>query len=817
MKKIDKNYIILTILPLFFVFVIIPKGSMFGSYVDWLPQHITFPEYFRNLFYETKDLFPDFALALGSGQNIYNFSYYGFLNPLLLPSYLLPFVNMKDYIIGLNIILYISTALLSYKWLKKHFSDNISLVLSVLLICASPILFHFHRHFMFVSYFPFLIIGLIGVEEYFEKNKKFKLVLSTFLIIMVSYFYSVPSILVFILCGVYNYLKTNKKITIKTFIKDGFFFVIPILIGISLSGILLFPTAATLFGSRGSSGNSLTMIDMIKPNFDMSLLFYDAYGVGLGALAFISLIYNLYQKNKEKLFLTISILVCLLFPFISYILNGFLYIRGKVFIPFIPLFILLIGFLLNDIINKKINYKLPLTIVIMFSFLRFNMSVIYFDIMITLLILFLIKKYGKKEKRLLVLLIIPIVSLYVVNIFDDYVEKDYYKKIIEPEKEIKKILEKEKGMVRFSHLNDNLHSVNKIYTNNYYKDSIYSSLYNPLYKDFYVKVFNNAFSHRNKLVISQNNNLLYRMFMGNKYIYSDTDESGYEKISDKIYQNDDVLPIFYTNDKIVNEKEFDNLKYPDSVLTLLNNTIIKNKETTGEISNLENIGFSNVEIEKKNIKIGNKDNVYNIKADKKNKLTMKLAEKLNNKVLLIDFELGKEWNCKKGDASIKINGVVNTHTCQQWLYKNNNRIFHYVIADKNLKELKLEFTKGNYNIKNINVYSLDYSELRNVNKSKGLVELEKLEKDKIYLKTDVTKDSYLVTSIPYDKGFIIKDNGKKVKYEVVNKAFVGLKLNKGKHNIVIEYKAPLKDVGILFSIMGLISIVKLYFLDKKRK
>ena len=51
-------------------------GNIFGAKVDWSSQHSVFPEYFRQQFYRTGQFFPEFALNIGGGQNIYNFSYY---------------------------------------------------------------------------------------------------------------------------------------------------------------------------------------------------------------------------------------------------------------------------------------------------------------------------------------------------------------------------------------------------------------------------------------------------------------------------------------------------------------------------------------------------------------------------------------------------------------------------------------------------------------------------------------------------------------------------------------------------------------------
>ena len=106
-KKIDKNYFLIFFFCLFLCFLIVPGGCLFGSNVDWVSQHIVYPDYFRKLFYKTGNLFPNFALSLGAGQNIYNFSYYGLFSPYILLSYLFPFVKMSIYLICLKLILII--------------------------------------------------------------------------------------------------------------------------------------------------------------------------------------------------------------------------------------------------------------------------------------------------------------------------------------------------------------------------------------------------------------------------------------------------------------------------------------------------------------------------------------------------------------------------------------------------------------------------------------------------------------------------------------------------------------------------------------
>ena len=81
------------------IILLITRGRfLYGSTVDWDNQHSVLPEYFRSRFYETGNLLPEFAPHIGGGQNIFHFSYYGFLSPVMLLSWLLPGVAMTDYV-----------------------------------------------------------------------------------------------------------------------------------------------------------------------------------------------------------------------------------------------------------------------------------------------------------------------------------------------------------------------------------------------------------------------------------------------------------------------------------------------------------------------------------------------------------------------------------------------------------------------------------------------------------------------------------------------------------------------------------------------
>ena len=99
MKKINKDLlynIILVLIAVVLVLLTVRSTFIYGSNVDWLRQHVAFPDYFRNLFYETHNLFPNFGFHLGGGQNIFYFAYYGLYSPIVLLSYLFPSIQTRS-------------------------------------------------------------------------------------------------------------------------------------------------------------------------------------------------------------------------------------------------------------------------------------------------------------------------------------------------------------------------------------------------------------------------------------------------------------------------------------------------------------------------------------------------------------------------------------------------------------------------------------------------------------------------------------------------------------------------------------------------
>ncbi len=824
-NKVDIiNKIILIIFFLMVVFILTRFKFLYGSELDWETQHWTFAEYFRSLFYKTFNLFPSFAFNLGAGENIYNFSYYGFLNPIILVSYFLPFINMVNYVMLSSILGVIVSVLLFYKWMKnKGYSSFITFLCSFIFLLSGPLILHSHRHIMFVNYMPFLMMGLMSIDNYFKNGVRWHLILSVFLIIMTSYYFSIPSLMVLVIYGIYEWLK-QKKVTVKDFFKDGFKFLIPIIIGIILASIILFPTFYTLFVGRSSNTISIQYKELLMPSIHLDYLLYGSYSMGFTAISVIAVIYGFLSKKRENIFLSVIISLICLFPVFGYILNGFLYINAKVFIPFGPLVVYLIGVFLKDLLEDKVKIKELIILVSVVSLLvyisgynKFNDYLIDVLIVILMILLYHFKKF--KWGLFASILITSIIMMFSLNLNDGLMSIENYNYIFNDK--IDKLYQSidDDNIYRSSNLVDTLVTSNKTYEN-YYGTSTYSSGYNSYYKEFFTDTFGNPISHRNHLILSQINNPLWDSYMGIKYVVNDK-EMEYKNVLTlgdyTLYQNEVVYPLGYARDKVMSKKEFDSLKYPYNIEALMKYTIIDEdtpktdfKSTIKEIKlDLNNIND--------NISYDLEDGHYKFKLKKDISFNIPIDEDLTDKVLLIRFNMNYEESCKNGDTVITINDVKNTLTCRSWKYKNSNKTFDYEIL--NASDLEINIKKGRYDISDITTYVFDYKELKDIvndldafkfnkNKTKG---------DKIEGTINVKNDGYFSLSIPYDKGFKIYVDNKKVDYKLVNEAFIGFKINKGEHNIKIIYQAPFKNISLILSSVGLLLFIGVIVIDKRGK
>ena len=775
---------IIFIITFIIIYLLLTKNnSLFASNIDFKYQHYLIPEYFRTLFFSTHDPFPDFAFNLGSGQNIYYLSYYGLYNPYILISYLFPHVKMITYLITVNCLIIIISTILFYYFLRKHHhSEKISFITTFLFLTSGPLIFHAKRHIMFINYFPFLISGLFAIDQFFDKNKSSLLILSTTLIILSSYYFSIPSLIVLYLYYIYKYIQKEKNITIKKLLKKTSHIIPPFLISIMISALLLLPTVYTLLNGRASSLKKINLLNLFTPSITTSLL-YSPYSIGLTLISLITLIYFALKGKKETKYLSITCLSITIFPIFNYLLNGTLYINAKSLIPFIPLILILVANFLN-IILKNHNQKK-------------QAFIITYLILSSLSICLYTNSKDKLMKK------------------SDINDKEYQT----VNKLITEITKKDKDIYRINtNLNDPKY-INKIENINVRKSTIYSSTSNQNYTSTYNQILNNPIPNRNKFMIDSSSNLLSQIILGEKYIITKQKLTlGYKLIKTEnninLYENINFLPIGYATNQTISTQEFKKLNYPNDTIKLITNIVINNKEKKN-ISTLNEQKINYTILEKKNLNITKEKQRIKINAKNNAHLKIKLNSNMSNKLLFLSFHHQKPSNT---DLSITINGIQNKLTSKKWKYFNNNTTFHYTIENTNILDIQL--TKGTYVLDKFNTYILDYDTIKNTNNNIDTFKINKnsTKGDKIEGKVNVTKNkSYFTLSIPYDKGFQIQLDNKKINYQKSGANFITFPISKGMHKIKITYEAPFKKISLIISSIGIFLFGITTYKERKQK
>lgn len=828
-------YLLLTGLTLFFCRIFVGRYGIFGAKVDWLSQHSVLPDYFRQQFYATGKLFPEFAANLGGGQNIYHFAYYGLYSPLILPSYLLPFVKMSDYIMAVSITGLTASVLLFYYWLKSRKTDTgTAFILSLMFLLAGPMIGQYSGQIMFVDYMPFLCLALIGVDRYFEQEKSGLFTVSVFLMIMTSFYFSIGGMLSLVLYGLHRYFEQREgnRVTVRSFLRDGLCFVRSMILAVLMSGFFLVPTVLALTGGRSKEQNT-SFASFFIPQITVERFAYSIYGIGLTTLVITVLLTGLlYRKVYEKV-LTYGCVIVLVIPVFAYLLNGGLYIRDKVFIPFLPLLCYLISIYLEKCRKRELSFiagMIPYIITTIFVYMARNQFVSkgigesIWKVLLAESILFLIcyvlycaiKRHYKEMKEILMLALPSVICLAVtMNTFyqmkpDRYVSRKLYRDVTgeQNRQAVKEALKDDDGYYRTEQMgsdDENAADLNRIWDVEQNITSIYSSAYNPDYQTFRQKIFGLEEPFRNGMMQSVSKNPVFQRMMGVRYIVSDSDVPGYTLVkkcgTTGIYQNKDAAPVMYATDRVMTEEEYKKLAFPYNQTAFLEYAVVGEHTESSD----QNIMTAYAPV---SLKMANNRTTGG--AEQKT-----MQQEGQKQILFLRFRVDNAHPNK--DVAVWINGIRNKLSAKDHVYYNENKIFTYAVPLKDGEDtISVTFGKGKYRLRHVQAYlgSLpERSEL--LYKSEIQVDKKQTEDNVIQGTIRVKKDGWFITSIPYDKHFKIYIDGKETEIQKVNTAFLGCKIESGNHELKIIYHAP-GTTGKVLSLIGIAGFV-LVLVQEKRK
>lgn len=573
-----------------------------------------------------------------------------------------------------------------------------------------------------------------------------------------NYFYTPGMILILLL---YDY---DQHKTIKNMI-------VPIVLGVGFGAVLWLPTGYLIINNHKSVVQT-NLFNLFVPNLTLKGLVYDSYGCGLTVISWMALFQGIQFEKTKKL--SILLIFMFVFPIFSYILNGTLYARTKILVLCLPLVLMILAHWLQE---RKLNKGL-----LVLAGLFLCTKTMFLGLLVALV--FIGYYFMDKKERLMMYALVPMIVFTGLN-YNQCLDLKLYNSMYSKDKQ--KLMQRNDLNQRTADLDQVGYSVNRIYDQKEMKASSYTSTSNTLYNTFVYDIIKSPISQSNRTIITDSENYLYLSMMSVQNVLSkDSDLYGYKEVdikgNYKLLKNKNVFPMVYVTNDTLSESKFDKLFYPYNLDTIYNRTIV-NGETSNDYASKMKL-------------IKNLDQSIVIQNKRKIKKTIPIDFDTKNKLICIDFDV-KNYTNKK--VSISINGMKNTLSKKHSVYPNGNKHFTYILSKKTLKQFDVTLSKGKYKISNIRVYTCDMDVF-----DRKVTKIKSLKTDSIFKgKVTTSKEGYLVTSYPYEKGYEIYIDGKKQNVEIVNKAFVGCKIKKGSHIITIQFHAPFKNIGLCISMLSI--------------
>lgn len=849
----------LILLFIILITAVIPDGYVYGSNTDWLSQHVTLAETIRNACLEQHTLLPSW-IGLGGGSNGYQFAYYGFLRPDILIGCLLPQIPMVDIIIGYMTAVYLCSVLLVYIWLRSERISPLLAWLGSMLFMTAGCLFHMHRQIMFVNYLPFMLLAFLCIRK-----QRYKWLPLCLLLICLSSFYF--SISAFAAVGWYWYRTEGKRFWRGSFLKR---YIPSTVLAAAMAAALLLPTALVLLehSRLGTDAGLLKLLELFGPNPVFNNILFNEYGMGLTLICFYAILAGLKIKNFRKD--SILFLMFGMFGIFSYVLNGTLYTRPKILIPFMPLVILHCVRYAEicrktagpvrvpepdsrypeqaPIYGMQLPPLWPFAVMLPVSLLWFSQEQFPW-ILLDLAILFCLclairlrQKYARPSFAAVsgwltaVLLLISPVGMYLTTAgSEDWVKESE----ISPGFTADELSQVQfDPLYHFDSLLSPLVDGNELNTF-LHRSTMYSSVTNGEYSELYYDTLMTPVRINNRVALLTSDNPFMLNLLGVRYLET-TDghiPAGYETIlksgKNVIVENPDVLPSVYFTDDTVSQEWFDTLDPLQKLDIITRKTVVEDSSREGSQDSSTGSSQSSSQNGAAGGSVGNNmrpyspelsqtdlpegldinrtDSGWEIRAEKECTLTLDIGNPQPGGIVLCQF---KVENLTTQAVVIDINNIRNKLSGMFAPYPNGNDQFHYQFsADSStgVDRLEITFSKGHYRLNDIQWYLYDQSLLNEKNYAPLTADQSTGSGSTGIMDTKYTitaeNNGYLVTSIPMQNGLEILVDGKPSELVRVNQAFAGTYLEKGEHTIEFCFFPPGKTAGCAVSTAASIGYV----------
>ena len=273
----------------------------------------------------------------------------------------------------------------------------------------------------------------------------------------------------------------------------------------------------------------------------------------------------------------------------------------------------------------------------------------------------------------------------------------------------------------------------------------------------------------------------------------------------QIYENDQYLPVFRIATKTYRQSDLDDAPVLAKEHAMLDGVIMTDgKEKAPKVKKRKILSNT--------VQGGYWDGEELIINQDKGRVAFSLAPIMGAKTMYVQMYIEGIRNYT--GFTIEANEYRTTRKKSNSIYRTNYN--HITLAIDASNQLLIELPKGTYRLKDVAIYDEDYTTLNAAYNKKNEADVS-WNHGEAKGEVTVKKDDVLVSSIPYEKGWHAKVDGKKVAVEKVNYAFVGVPMKEtGKHEVELYYRPPYWPYALWVSVITWIGFL-LYWWRQRQK
>jgi len=893
---------------IFSIFYLNGKSFLFRE--DGLMQHANtlayWGRYLRQIIYNIIENhtfeIPMWDLGIGYGADIFaTFSYYVIGDPLNLLAVMVP-IRHTELLYTFLVLLRIYLTGISFSaYSRYHKNPAYPTLIGALAYClCGYALYGGLKHPFFLNPMVYLPLLLLGIDKIFCKEKPYLFLIMTGISALSNfYFFYMLSIFIFIY-AVFRYIMLFKRIRRKELVPWLLKFIGYYAVGLSMSCILFLPIIINLFSTgRIEIDNYVPVLYTFKYYGQLFTNFISGGNLGFTTLGYaptvlIAVILIFLKKSTTKnnrryyKYGFILLTLFLLIPYFGHVLNGFSYVSNRWHWAYSMLLSYILVKMVPEIrgLVKKDQIKL-LLIVAAYALIclldinknRSNAMGSLVILMITVVLLVYMSNERASQRAICTAVLISTCVGLVWNARgtyaiseNDYLSERYYDRgsfvsemLSNTESKLVKSVE-DNSIFRYDQLqtkailNTTLHQ--PLYSTNYF-----FSMANGYIGDYFKELYlNNTVEQKycdldGRTILDSLASVKYFMVIKGKdnlvpYDYTEkpieNKRGGETGITNKLYENNNPLPLGYTYDSYIECDEYEKMTPTQKQQALLQGCVLEesnfnklNPEFTDQKVDYEVTASDSgivmegdqIQVLKKNasitldfagevnsetyVVIDNLDYQDISPRDKYTKESWDRLSAIKRNIIKRNtrfWKAGNEYSLKitSGGITKGINGKTNENNFYNGVH---NYLVNMGYSEEAKGEIEISFPYvGTYTFDQLTVICQPMDNyIQQVDKCKEDV-LENITVITNGIQGSIALDQpkILTFSIPYINGFRVFVNGEERELKRANTMYMAVELGAGGHEIVLKYDPPNYKIGAILTLMGILALAAIVIYEKRK-